>query len=640
MSGNGGAFVRMALITEGGYPYAHGDSAVWCDGLVRGMAAHEFEVYALSRSAGQESGGWCALPPQVELVRTAPLWGPPQQHGAVRGAGVRSRRDRRRFDEHFGELIGAVCATTGRPSGGAGAAADRFAHGLYGLAALAADCGDLSGALRSARALRRLEAACRAPDSLPEVRRVRVGELPAVARWLEQTLRPLSLDWYLDGYDEHVDGPEPGAVGDRRSGFGRVDLCHVVGGGSALLPGLLAKRAFGVPLLLTEYRMRLREHYLHSAGHAVAPAAVGPAVRALLGSLQRRLAYQGYRQASLVVSGNAHTRRWQEHCGAAPDRLRTVYPGMDPAPFAPAAPGGGAPRSASGPARTLVWIGRVEPARDLVSLLYAFAEVHRGEPDTRLLIAETGQWSVPSVGGVQAAAYRAHCTTLAAELFPEAAAGRGAEAAGPVSFQEVGGPGVPTPAAVCAAADVVVATGVTEGLPVPLVAAMLCGRPTVAVDAGAVREVLGGTGLVVPPRHPKALAEACLLLLRDPGRRARLGAAARARALERFTVARNTAAFEDICRELISRAPVSGRHPGGRTAPRPFARPPESVLPCAPRRVRGRSTGPATAGAVFPGGPSRTGGIRGFGGPVAAEGWGAARRPAAGGAAAPTEDGG
>ena len=48
---------------------------------------------------------------------------------------------------------------------------------------------------------------------------------------------------------------------------------------------------------------------------------------------------------------------------------------------------------------------------------------------------------------------------------------------------------------------------------------MFCGRATVSTDVGAVVEVIGGTGLVVPPRNPRALADACLALLRDPERR-------------------------------------------------------------------------------------------------------------------------
>ncbi|MBR7679006.1 DUF3492 domain-containing protein, partial [Streptomyces daliensis] len=88
------------------------------------------------------------------------------------------------------------------------------------------------------------------------------------------------------------------------------------------------------PLLITEYGVRLREHYLSSAADAVAPAAAGAPVRALLASFQMRLAREAYQQAQLITPGNGHARRWQERCGAERERLRTVYPGMDASPFA------------------------------------------------------------------------------------------------------------------------------------------------------------------------------------------------------------------------------------------------------------------------------------------------------------------
>ncbi|MCZ9338987.1 glycosyltransferase, partial [Streptomyces sp. TRM76130] len=100
----------------------------------------------------------------------------------------------------------------------------------------------------------------------------------------------------------------------------------------------------------------------------------------------------------------------------------------------------------------------------------------------------------------------------------------------PVSFEEVGGPELPTVADAYAAGALVVSSSVVEGFPVGLVEAMFCGRATVSTEVGAVVEVIGGTGLVVPPRDPRALAEGCVSLLRDAARRERLGAAARARA--------------------------------------------------------------------------------------------------------------
>src|SRR5690606_39904455 len=116
---------------------------------------------------------------------------------------------------------------------------------------------------------------------------------------------------------------------------------------------------------------------------------------------------------------------------------------------------------------------------------------------------------------------------LAAHLFPDEADGPHAVGDNPVSFEEIGGPDLPTPADAYAAGAVTVLSSVVEGFPVGLVEAMFSGRATVSTDVGAVVEVIGGTGLVVPPRNPRALAEACVSLLRDPARRERLGAAQR-----------------------------------------------------------------------------------------------------------------
>jgi glycosyltransferase involved in cell wall biosynthesis len=89
---------------------------------------------------------------------------------------------------------------------------------------------------------------------------------------------------------------------------------------------------------------------------------------------------------------------------------------------------------------------------------------------------------------------------------------------------------------------------------------MTAGRATVSTDVGGVTEAVGDTGLVVPPRDPAAMAEACLQLLRDPQLRQRLGAGARTRALEFFTVEQAVDTFRSIYAELAG-GPASRRAP-------------------------------------------------------------------------------
>ncbi len=88
--------------------------------------------------------------------------------------------------------------------------------------------------------------------------------------------------------------------------------------------------------------------------------------------------------------------------------------------------------------------------------------------------------------------------------------------------------------------DVFVMSSVSEGLGTSLIDAMACGKPIVATTAGGIPEVVadGETGLLVPPRDPATMAEAITALLKDDGRRARMGEAGRRRAQLHFSAER------------------------------------------------------------------------------------------------------
>lgn len=93
-----------------------------------------------------------------------------------------------------------------------------------------------------------------------------------------------------------------------------------------------------------------------------------------------------------------------------------------------------------------------------------------------------------------------------------------------------------------------------EGLPKALLEAASCGRPMVAADVPGCREIVrhGETGLLVPVRDAKDLADAIAALARDAELRRRLGARARAVAEAEFAeeiVVRETLA---LYRELLA----------------------------------------------------------------------------------------
>lgn len=88
-----------------------------------------------------------------------------------------------------------------------------------------------------------------------------------------------------------------------------------------------------------------------------------------------------------------------------------------------------------------------------------------------------------------------------------------------------------------AAMDIFILSTHAEGLPLVLLEAMLLNRPCVATAADGIPELIthGQSGLLVPPRDPKALAEAVIALLDDPAYASRLAAAGRLYAEKRFS---------------------------------------------------------------------------------------------------------
>lgn len=93
-------------------------------------------------------------------------------------------------------------------------------------------------------------------------------------------------------------------------------------------------------------------------------------------------------------------------------------------------------------------------------------------------------------------------------------------------------------AGVWANAHICVLPSYREGLPKSLLEAAACGRPIITTDVPGCRDVVihNQTGLLIPPRDSKALAEAIVRLAEDADLRARLGIAARSRVKSHFSI--------------------------------------------------------------------------------------------------------
>ena len=109
---------------------------------------------------------------------------------------------------------------------------------------------------------------------------------------------------------------------------------------------------------------------------------------------------------------------------------------------------------------------------------------------------------------------------------------------------------------VYAAMDIFVLASDAEPCGRVLFEAMASGKPIVATGTGGTPEIVsdGSTAILVPPRDPDAMADALRTLLEDRGKAEAMGRAGRRRVEELFSVETNARRTEDLYSALVSEA--------------------------------------------------------------------------------------
>jgi glycosyltransferase involved in cell wall biosynthesis len=228
-----------------------------------------------------------------------------------------------------------------------------------------------------------------------------------------------------------------------------------------------------------------------------------------LGLVRRVLAWASRRPA-LVIANSEAGRQAHEALGYRPRRWEIVPNGFDTDRFRPDAERRRAARRALGFAdgdRVVGMVARVDGMKDHAVFLSAAAQL----PAARFVLIGAGTDALPGLGGVTALGERGDVETL------------------------------------LPAFDISVLASKGEGFPNAVGEAMACGVPCVASDVGDAAAIIGDTGIVVPPGDAPTLARAIgALIERGPDALARLGAAARARVVERYSLGAVVRRYEAI----------------------------------------------------------------------------------------------
>ncbi|RMA80193.1 glycosyltransferase family 4 protein [Umboniibacter marinipuniceus] len=197
------------------------------------------------------------------------------------------------------------------------------------------------------------------------------------------------------------------------------------------------------------------------------------------------------------------------------DHLGLVYNGIDTVVFSP-------DETKSRFVNTLVCTASADaPLKGLKYLLQALAKLRHSNPDIRLILVGR-----PKPDGDNAKLINQLGLTDIIDIRSR------------ISTEELVG--------LYQQATIVVCPSLYEGFGLPAGEAMACGTPVVSARGGALPEVVGDAGVLVPTADAEALASAIESLLADPVRRDRLGAAGRLRIEQQFSWQVAASQFEQL----------------------------------------------------------------------------------------------
>lgn len=341
-----------------------------------------------------------------------------------------------------------------------------------------------------------------------------------------------------------------------RHRFPKGRMYHSVSTGYAGLAGAIAARKNGVPFLLTEHGIYTKERILEitRADWIYEDDTLQFSFSESLGKLKQmwialfmflgRVAYASADKVITLFEDNALT---QVEFGAKVEKIQIVPNGIELAEFAETAKQLLERWKSDEQVKTVGFIGRIVPIKDIKTLLRAAMHVCEKCPTARFLIV--GPNSEDPV-------YYEACLRIV-EMH---------------GLQEkvrfLGHQDVKT---ILPQIDVIVLTSISEGLPLVLLEAMASGLPIVATDVGACRELifgrtrddkaLGLAGRLTDILSPLETANALIAILDNKELRLKLGATGRQRVESYYSMDRLIATYNDLYRRLGLKGSKSGGVP-------------------------------------------------------------------------------
>jgi glycosyltransferase involved in cell wall biosynthesis len=223
-----------------------------------------------------------------------------------------------------------------------------------------------------------------------------------------------------------------------------------------------------------------------------------------------------------IIAISQSIRSQLEAGGVRPEKIRTIYEGIDTALYPQLDP----PRRDPGSPVTVGTVAHMSPEKGLSCLVEAAALIQNVHSRFRFILVGDGQCRDALEGQVRE---------------------RGLDSC----FQFAGFQN--RPARYMRTFDIFVLPSLSEGLSSAILTAMASSLPVIATNVGGIPELIrhGENGLLVPAGDPISLAQAIETLADDPERGYRMGRFGRERLEQQFTLERKILETEALCSSLL-----------------------------------------------------------------------------------------
>jgi polysaccharide biosynthesis protein PelF len=469
---------RVLMTTEGTYPYAVGGVSSWCDAVIGGLEDVDWEILPIV-AGGKRMVANYKLPPHARLRDPIELWSedsaprrmPRRQRGTSESLPAQLLLGLMPWEGDLGRLTEALVRCRERPQAIRREFRTREVWEEY-LDALEAVLTETHA--DSAKA--------------PTYDTIEAARLYQVLYWIARTAAV----------------PTPSC-----------ELLHVTAAGWAAIPAIVHRALHGTRLLLTEHGVYVREAYLA----AIRDGSASPGQRHLSTRLALGLTRATYAAADMISPVTEANAEWEKGLGVFADKIRVIPNGICP-------PGECTPPPNAG---KVIAMGRIDPLKDVQTMLLVAHEVTRTMPEARF-----EYWGPPTAGQET---YAKACERMHEQL------GLGER------FKFMGR--TSDPHGVIRSGDLVLMTSISEAMPMALLEAMAQGRAAVATGVGGVPGVLRGCGLVAPPGDVHAIATAVLTVLRNPPFARSLGRRGFERLHRRYTLERCVESYRELILALV-----------------------------------------------------------------------------------------